>query len=379
MPTKPKLKVALVFDDTLDSSDGVAQYVKTVGAWLAGRGHEVCYLVGETKMTEWAGGRVYSSSKNVSVGFNGNELSIPLRADNRQLNAALATEKFDVLHVQAPFSPFMAGEVIKRAGDSAVVGTFHILPNGWLSSAGSRVLRLITIRALRRFDAFSAVSPPAAHFAHQAYGITCEIIPNTIDVAHFKSAQSPHSGRIVFLGRMVKRKGCGLLIEAFAQIHEKFPEAHLVIGGRGAMLDQFQAQAKHLGVESKVEFKGYIDEADKPSFLAQADIACFPATGGESFGIVLIEAMAAGSRVVLGGDNPGYHSVLGEQPQLLFDPRDKHELAERLAFMLSHQTVADGLHVWQQNHVKAFDVEKVGPQIEAMYRQAVAKRAKAKA
>jgi len=379
MPTKPKLKVALVFDDTLDSSDGVAQYVKTVGAWLAGQGHEVCYLVGETKMTKWSGGRVYSLSRNVAVKFNGNKLSIPARANTQKIAEILAKEKFDVLHVQTPFSPFMAGQIIKRAGPAAVVSTFHILPSGALSSLGSRLLRLVTKQGLKRFDEASAVSPAAIEFARQAYGLNCQLIPNTIDVASFRSRFGPQNGRIVFLGRLVKRKGCGLLIKAFAQIHQQFPEARLFIGGRGSMLDEFKRLARRLGVDRKVEFVGYVSEERKPQFLAEASIACFPATGGESFGIVLLEAMAAGAGVVLGGDNPGYHSVLAEQPQLLFNPLNKHELAERLSFMLSHQAVADGLHVWQQDYVKAFDVEKVGPQVEAMYREAVAKRAGARA
>ena len=85
--------------------------------------------------------------------------------------------------------------------------------------------------------------------------------------------------------------------------------------------------------------------------------------------------MAAGSGVVLGGDNPGYHSVLAEQPQLLFDPGSEKELAGRLASILSDRTVADGLHAWQVAHVNSYDINIVGPQIEAMYREAVAKRA----
>ena len=263
MPTKPKLKVALVFDDTLDSSDGVAQYVKTVGAWLAGQGHEVCYLVGETKMTKWSGGRVYSLSRNVTVKFNGNKLSIPARANTQKIAEILAKEKFDVLHVQTPFSPFMAGQIIKRAGPAAVVSTFHILPSGALSSLGSRLLRLVTKQGLKRFDEASAVSPAAIEFARQAYGLNCQLIPNTIDVASFRSRFGPQNGRIVFLGRLVKRKGCGLLIKAFAQIHQQFPEARLVIGGRGSMLDEFKRLAKRLGLDRKVEFVGYVSEGRK--------------------------------------------------------------------------------------------------------------------
>jgi phosphatidylinositol alpha-mannosyltransferase len=130
MPKNQRLNVGLVFDDSLDSNDGVAQHVKTVGSWLAKTGHEVSYLVGETKISQWSGGKVYSLSKNVSVSFNGNQLSIPLPADKSKIRKVLEAEKFDVLHVMMPYSPFLAQRIIKLAdSESAIVATFHILPS----------------------------------------------------------------------------------------------------------------------------------------------------------------------------------------------------------------------------------------------------------
>jgi len=106
MSEKPKLKIGLVFDDSLDSSDGVAQYVKDLGGWLSGQGHEVSYLVGETKLTEWRGGKVYSLSKNQAVYFNGNRLSVPLPANSRRIRELLNAKNFDIMHVMVPYSPF---------------------------------------------------------------------------------------------------------------------------------------------------------------------------------------------------------------------------------------------------------------------------------
>src|SRR3990167_4651652 len=103
-----KLRVGFLFDDTLDSNDGVAQYVKTLGAWLSGQGHEVSYLVGQTKMTHWASGRVISLARNLPVSFNANRLSIPLPASGHRINLLLSERKYDILHVQVPHSPFMS-------------------------------------------------------------------------------------------------------------------------------------------------------------------------------------------------------------------------------------------------------------------------------
>jgi phosphatidylinositol alpha-mannosyltransferase len=97
---------------------------------------------------------------------------------------------------------------------------------------------------------------------------------------------------------------------------------------------------------------------------------------GESFGIVLIEAMAAKAGVVLAGDNPGYRSVLGKQPQLLFNPSDKYSFAVRLQEMLENRKLHDQLHQWQQDEVKQYDINIVGQQVLELYSEAIARLGK---
>ena len=108
-----KLKVGLVLDDSLDRNDGVQQYVRALGGWLADQGHTVHYLAGQSRAD---GKTVHSLSRNVNVRFNGNRLSMPLPANAGPIKALLAKEKYDVLHVQMPYSPLMAGKVISNAG-----------------------------------------------------------------------------------------------------------------------------------------------------------------------------------------------------------------------------------------------------------------------
>jgi phosphatidyl-myo-inositol alpha-mannosyltransferase len=379
MKNGQRLKVGLVFDDTLDSSDGVAQYVKTLGAWLSDQGHEVSYLVGETKLTSWNDGTVHSLAKNIKVRFNGNKLSVPLPARRRRIKRLMADEEFDVLHVMVPYSPFMAAKVIKSASpDTVIIGTFHIFPSGWLSVFGSKLLYTMLRPSLKRFAQIVSVSSAAAGFAGSSYRIKTEIVPNAVDTKRFKVSPMPNgpTKRIVFLGRLVDRKGADQLIRAFASLLSRYDKVELVIAGDGPKRPALENQTQRLGISDKVRFLGYIDERDKPGLLASADIACFPSLYGESFGIVLIEAMAAGSRIVLAGDNPGYRSVLGDQALLLVNPRKTELFADRLNELLTDDTAIAKLHKWQRDNIDQYDIGTVGRRITDIYNGQIARQLK---
>jgi len=373
------MKIGFVFDDTLDSYDGVAQYVKTLGSWLNSQGHEVRYLVGETKMLEWSGGKVYSLAKNQKVRFNGNYLSMPLPASSRKIKKILEREQFDVLHVQVPYSPFMAQKVINNSSSStSIIGTFHIAPHGFLSEWGSRGLKIMYGNSIKKFDQMLSVSQPAADFARRAYGIKSSILPNVIDYEKFASAKKSknEANTILFFGRLVKRKGAKELLEAFNILHKYNKKAKLIIAGKGAERKDLEERVAQLKLQEDVQFLGFIEENDKPHLFANAEIVCYPSTGGESFGIVLIEAMAAGAGVVIGGNNPGYTSILGAKPELLFDPKNHLALAGKLSELLDNKQLRKNLHEWQQKEVKQYDVNIVGKKLEAIYKRAIDNRSK---
>lgn len=379
MAKTPSLNIGLVFDDSLDRDDGVAQYVKTLGAWLSSRGCKVSYLVGQTDLKEWQGDKVYSLSKNQKVSFNGNRLSIPWPADSRQISQLVSRLELDVLHVMMPHSPFMAQLVINALNPkTALIGTFHIFPSGPLAKAGGRLLSLWYGAKLRRFDSIVSVSQPAQQYAKDTFGISSEIVPNPVDLSKYKQAKPPKQfNDIVFLGRLVKRKGSAELIRAFHQLQTLTNrEVNLVIAGDGPQRSELERLAKRLGLAGEISFPGYISEADKPGLLASAKIACFPSLYGESFGIVLVEAMAAGAGVVLGGNNPGYISVLGEQSDLIIDPRNTNDFARRLACLLSDQSKITELHKWQLSAVEQYDISVVGKKLIDLYNEQIARRIK---
>ncbi len=376
MQSDQKLKIALVFDDTLDSSDGVSQYVKAVGGWLSAQGHEVIYLVGETRLTSWSGAPIYSLSKNLTVSFNHNRVRTPLHANKKRLIEVLRKHKPDILHVQVPYSPFMAGRVIRAAHPKTnIVGTFHVYPAGFVACFGTRLLKLFCLRTLKRFTAILSVSAAAAEFAGWAFGLKTIASSNVVELRKYAMAENRQpKKRIVFLGRLVKRKGCEELLRAFILLRSSVPEATLVIAGDGPERQKLQRLVNQNDLGPSVSFLGFIDEKDKPALLASGDIACFPSLYGESFGIVLIEAMAAGAGVVVGGNNPGYASVLGEKSRALVDPGDSSAFAACLEKFLTDEHLAASVHAWQKEHVKRYDVDVVGPRLVEVYREAIAKQ-----
>lgn len=378
MDEPKKYSIGFLYDDSLDTSDGVAQYVKTIGAWLSANGHQVTYLVGESKLKTWAGGDVYSLSKNLNISWGGNRLSTPFAPKLKLIKRIIKKKEFDVVHVQVPYSPLMAQIVINcLEPQTALVGTVHIFPSHAVTTFGSKIMRVIYGKSLKRFDAMLSVSKAAQQYAKDSFKIQTTVVPNTIDISKFETSHSQiyrTSQKIAFLGRLVERKGCEELLQAFEILKRRLPEVTLEIAGNGPLRKKLEKIAIDKGLGDSVKFLGYIDEKDKPTFLASAAIACFPALGGESFGIVLIEAMAAGSGVVLGGNNPGYVSVLGEDSKVLVDPRDSSAFALVLEKFLTDKDLFKKTHEYQHSQVMQYDVNLVGNQLMQTYEDAIASR-----
>lgn len=207
----------------------------------------------------------------------------------------------------------------------------------------------------------TSVSAAAQSYAKRAFGVDSVILPNVIDVKSFTRDQVKNQpGRIVFLGRLVKRKGCAQLIKALAEVKKVYPGVQLVIAGDGPDRQKLERLVKKLGLGANVQFKGFVSEQEKPNILASAAIACFPSLYGESFGIVLIEAMAAGAGVVIGGNNPGYKGVLDFEPKTIFDPKNVHELSTLLKQLLKDPKLSKRIHLSQQQAVKEYDIDYIG-------------------
>jgi phosphatidylinositol alpha-mannosyltransferase len=375
-----RLKIGLVFDDSLDKPDGVQQFVLMLGEWLTATGHDVYYLVGETARTDIP--QLHSLSRNINVRFNQNRMAIPLPAAKGPIHDLLAREQFDILHVQVPYSPALAARIIAAASPhTAVVGTFHIAPHSRLVSAANYLLGTFVRKTLDRFDAMTATSAPAQDFARKTFRIPSQVVPLPVRLNQFYDAKPlPElvAGKnVVFLGRLVERKGCQYLLRAVFRLRKdgRWPDGtHVYICGKGPLENQLKNYTRTHRLDDIVTFVGFISEADKPRYLAAADVVVYPSTGGESFGIVLLEAMAASRGGVLAGNNPGYASVLAPHPDSLFSPRDTVQLADYLYDLLHDDVLRAAYHGWQRGYVRQFDVPEVGAQFLRIYEQALHNR-----
>ncbi len=371
------MRVGFVLDESLDGTDGVQQYVLRVSDWLRSEGHEVHYLVGETTRTDVP--NIHSLTSNLHVRFNGNRLSTPLPASRTTLQTVLDELQLDVLHIQAPYSPFMAGRIMKLATkDTAVIGTFHILPYSRLASFANYGLGLLNRLSAQRFDAMMAVSAPAQAFAASHYGLTSTVVPNCFDFRTFRAGKADSEQKsIVYLGRLVERKGSLELVRAVAFLYERgqWPKGwRVVLGGKGQLQDTIRRFLVQHKLDDIVSLRGFVEENKKADFLAQADIAVFPSTAGESFGISLLEAFAASRGVVLAGDNPGYRSVMEGFESQLFNPKNTEAFAALLADWMHNAPGRARLADMQRTYVERFDAGTVGEQIMAVYEKALQSR-----
>lgn len=367
------MKIGLVLDDTLDTADGVQQYILSLGTWLSQHDHEVHYLVARSHRTDIA--NLHTLSKHLRVKFNRNVVPLTLPTSPKAIASLLAHERFDVLHIQMPYNPAFGARVISLAPHAtAVVGTFHIAPYARTEKALSKVLGYWLKPTVRHFDAVMSVSGPAQQLAEESFGLHSVIVPNMVDIQSYRlkttlqQHQPPH---IIFVGRLVQRKGCEHFIKSLPLLTSSFRATIVGDGNQRARLEKLVTSE---GISDKVTFVGFVSEAKKRQLLASADMAVFPATGGESFGIVLIEAMAAGSCVVLAGNNPGYTSVLGKLPHSLVEPTNHKLFANTIETYLTDRTAAQQLYTAQQKLVREFDVPVVASKVLAVYKKAVAKR-----
>lgn len=374
-------KIGILCDDTLDKPDGVQQYVVILGRWLEARGHDVHYLTSTTVRTDLR--NVHSLSSNISARFNGNRNNMPLPASPNRIKAFMAARQFDIVHIQMPYSPLLAGQVIHYAGlHTAVVGTFHVFPHSALMSVGTKALGLAVHFQLKRFQEVIATSEAAASFAQESFGIPTTVIPNMLSLEQFTSKRpaKPHARdtvRIVFLGRLVERKGVGHLLRAVEYLRRNYKTVQdweVIVGGKGPLFAELDQYVQTHNLQDKVRFTGFVAEDEKAQFLADADIAVFPSTGGESFGISVVEGLAAVHGVVLAGDNPGYRSVMHGSKNQLVDPNDTPSFAHILASYIDDPRRRKAAYAWQSKHVMQFDTDVVAPRVLEVYERALQKQ-----
>ncbi|MEX1038401.1 MAG: glycosyltransferase family 4 protein [Acidimicrobiia bacterium] len=338
------MKVGIVCPYDLDKPGGVQQLCLELGERLRDAGDDAV-VVGPGR-SESGDGTVRVGS---SVGIKANRSVAPVTlAPGVWARVKAALSDVDVVHIHEPLVPLVGWAALSM--NKPAVVTLHADAPGWVGKA----YRVFPGRALRR-PVLTAVSSVASGSIPSSWG-EVRIIPNAIDVAAYQVEVERVPGRIAFLGRDEPRKGLDIALEAFVLIRSEHPGAELVVMG-----------ADRTGpVPPGVEFRGFVRTPDKHRILASSSIYVAPNTGGESFGIVLAEAMAAGCAVVA-SDLSAFRAVVGDDA-VLVPVGDSNALARAVSELLSDPARVERLGNAGTARVDRFD----WPHVLGQYRQAYA-------
>lgn len=368
------MKVGLVCPYNLFKGGGVQECVIAIQAELAKRGHEALIIAPQPKETpdEVADYiRLLGRARDVKSPFH-TTAQVSVSVDVREVERLLETEKFDVLHFHEPWVPLLSRQILMKS-KAKNVATFHAkLPDTVMSRTIERVITPYTKSILKYLDAYTAVSTAATEYVKELTDAPINIVPNGIDLRKYTNGDviKPDRKSVLFVGRLEKRKGVMYLIRAMAEVQKRLPDAWLDIVGDGPDRAKLEAMVRDLGVKH-VKFHGKVDDAEKIRMLHAATVFSSPARYGESFGIVLLEAMAAGTPIVA-GDNPGYQAVMQETGLLsIVDPQDTKAFAARLELLLTDETLARHWIDWAREYVMQFAYPRVVDQYEAIYDQVV--------
>jgi phosphatidylinositol alpha-mannosyltransferase len=268
-------------------------------------------------------------------------ISFSLRLASK-IKEVLAREKFDIVHLHEPFMPMLCSAVL-RFSDTVNIGTFHACHGSPGYNFGWPLSKLMLRRRRCKLAGRIAVSRVAMNYACKYIPGQYDIIPNGIDLTHFSNSVSPIEEfcdgklNILFVGRLEKRKGLDYLLKAYRCLKKDFPNCRLIVVGPGTRFRRKYEKFVRRNDITDVVFRGMVSYDELPRYYKTADIFCSPATGGESFGIVLLEAMALGKPVVA-TNIEGYAGVITSGKEgLLVSPENEVALARSLMSLLTDE------------------------------------------
>jgi len=375
------MKLALVCPYNLDFPGGVQEHVKALYKSYKKRGHKVRILTSGYRLSR--GSRrgdiiqIGSGASVINALTNDSSGTINFFLDTQdQIKKVLEYEKFDLIHFHSPEVPFLSWQILVESR-CANVATFHVafekerqdLTVKLITKVVSPIAKSVSLQ----FDGSIAVSKPAAEIAKNFWGVQPDvIIPNGVDVERFNPKVPPiqkyKDGKIniLYVGRLDPRKGVLYLLKAYLKFKDKFPRSRLIIAGSGPQREILEELVEIDNLEDVI-FEGFIDDEELPSYYSTADIFCSPAIHGESFGIVLLEAMATGKPVVA-TNNIGYCGVLtGVGKKGLVPVKNSEALAARLITFMENETLRGKVASWGLKESKKYSWNVISNQIYQFY------------
>jgi phosphatidylinositol alpha-mannosyltransferase len=346
----------------------VNEHVRFLYENLRLRGHDVRIITSSHGLQRASEGDVIRIGKGFSVPSNGSVGTVTVSPRYiSQVQRVLAEEKFDLLHFHEPFVPFLS-LVVLRESTSVNVATFHAYAGfSPAMELGSRMLQGYA----RRLHGRIAVSAAARHFIDRFFPGDYKVIPNGVNVGRFERAVpiarwKDGTPNVLFVGRLEDRKGLIHLLKAFRLVRRSGSPARLLVVGSGPQEREARRYVMTRGLQN-VEFLGRVSDAEKAQLFRTADVFVSPATGRESFGIVLPEAMAAGAPIVC-SDIHGYKGVVQRDGQaILVPPRDHKALAAGISTLLADPELRARMGASGHARAEQFSWEHVTAKVEEYY------------
>jgi phosphatidylinositol alpha-mannosyltransferase len=367
------VRVAIVCPYAWDRPGGVQSHIRSLARTLETRGHEVGVFA--PRSLRRRGGSAVGAARGVmlvgrAVGIPANGSIAPIcfgPVAAYRIRKQLAEFEPEVVHLHEPLIPSLSllALLFTRA---PAVGTFHAAAP---SNPLYRIFRRALAPVMRRLAVRTAVSDAAAQLVSRYFPGKLDATPNGIDAAFFAAAQAMDLGpgrHVLFLGRLEPRKGAQVALHAMAAIGDL--GAVLIVAGEGGLRTELQATAERLALD--VSFLGAVSEGDKARLLASCDVYCAPNLGGESFGIVLVEAMASGCAIVC-SDLDGFREVAADAA-VFTRVGDAGSVAEALRSVLTDPSREKALKDAARARAALFDWASLVPEVEAIYERAAAMR-----
>src|SRR6202165_5618743 len=376
-----EMKIGLVSPYDFSHPGGVTEHISHLARELRSRGATVKLMAPASKdLPADLEGIVgaddfYRIGRAFPIPANGSIARITMSFHlGRWIKRILEAERFDIIHFHDPLMPPLPITVL-RASHTCNVGTFHAYAK---SSTAYYYSQRLMRRYFRKLHGLVAVSEPAKEFVSRYFQGDYQVVPNGVDLSRFNDSVRPlpefDDGKLnlLFVGRLEKRKGLGVLLGAYEQLKQRLPALRLIVVGDGRMRKGYDGYIESQRIPDVV-MAGYVSPEELPRYHASADIFCAPNTGKESFGIVLLEAMAAGLPVIA-TDIPGFsHVVSPGRHGILVRRDDPVSLASAINLLADDQGLCERLGAEGRVAAASYSSDRVVNQVIGVYEESLSR------
>ncbi|UCB43561.1 MAG: glycosyltransferase family 4 protein [Dehalococcoidales bacterium] len=371
------MKIALVAPYDFAHPGGVTNHISALERQYTQMGHDVRVIAPASRPIQEFGDRFIPIGRPWPIPSSESIIRVPISLHLAPaIKEVVAREKFELIHLHEPFMPMLCSAVL-RFSDAVNVGTFHAAEGKPGYNWGKPISTWLIRRRLHKLHGKIVVSQAALSYHSRYIPGPFEIIPNGVDTERFTDDVEPleqyldSKKNILFVSRLEFRKGLNYLLNAFLLVKREMPDVRLIVVGRGTRLRRrYERWVRKVGLEDVV-FVGFASYQDLPRYYKTADIFSVPATGRESQGLILLEAMATGTPVVT-TSIPGYAGVVDHgEDGLLVPPRNYQELSQALLTLLNDEKLRQQMGARGKVKSKDYDWKVVSRRLMDFYQRTI--------